>query len=343
MLFRARRLYYFKVSMRPSLIYSRPRLRFLVILSCLGAASICLFAADAAAQIALDVLRRDGYGMVPITRPQPNDLIVHAIVNGRNISLVLDTGWGADGISLDSDYSGSLRLKTEAVQGQGESATGRKVTVTKGTAETVVLGNVQIKGVPLFFGTFAALRNQQVRQSVGAGGFVGAGFLRINSAIIDLQNLRLYLRPPGKGRRVLLGPALKAVGLSEVPFTSDGHGHFLVDVEINGATGKMIIDTGATLTSTDARFASQMKAIGYNSGLSAIDAAGVISETALTRARSFKIGGVAVRAPAITLAKFSSYSSSGGKVIGVLGMDILGQNWSIIDFGQQKLYLVEAQ
>ena len=281
--------------------------------------------------------------MVPITRPQPNDLLVHATVNGRNISLILDTGWGADGISLDSDYSGSLRLKTEAFKDRGESATGRKVSVTKSTAEIVVMGNVQIKGVPLFFGTFDALRNQQVRQSVGAGGFVGAGFLHINSAIVDLQNLRLYLRPPRTGRRVLLGPALKAVGLSEVPFIGPYHGQFLVDTEINGATGKMVIDTGANLTSVDSRFASQMKAYGYHSGLSMIDAAGVISETALTKARSFKIGGVAVRAPDITLSKFSSYSGSGGKVIGVLGMDVLGQNWSVIDFGQQKLYVAKAQ
>ena len=125
------------------------------------------------------------------------------------------------------------------------SASGARMDVRKGTAGLVVLGNVQIKGVPLFVGTIGALKNEQVRRSIGASGFVGAGFLHTNSAIIDLQNLRLYLRPPGKGRRALLGPALKAVGLSEVPFTGDGHGNFLVDVEINGATGKMVIDTGA--------------------------------------------------------------------------------------------------
>ena len=201
--------------------------------------------------------------------------------------------------------------------------------MTKGTAEVVVLGNVQIKGVPLFFGTFDALSNQRVRQRIGAGGFVGAGFLRINSAIVDLQNLRLYLRPPGTGRPVLLGPALKEVGLSEIPFTGSQHGQCLVNVEINGATGKMVIDTGATLTGVDARFASQMKAFGYESGISSLDAAGVSTETALTKARTLKVGGVTVRAPYLTLGKFGFYSSTEGKSSGYSAWTVLGQNWSV--------------
>jgi hypothetical protein len=39
----------------------------------------------------------------------------------------------------------------------------------------------------------------------------------------------------------------------------------------------------------------------------------------------------------------SFYTTSGGKVIGLLGMDVLGQNWGIIDFGQQKLYFASAK
>jgi predicted aspartyl protease len=141
----------------------------------------------------------------------------------------------------------------------------------------------------------------------------------------------------------LLGSALKAVGLSEVPITWGGHGHFQVDVEINGVTGKMVIDTGCTFSVVDTRFAAQMKDSGYASGISMIDAAGVANQMRLTRARSFKIGGVAMHPPDITLSPGSFYTISGGKVIGLLGMDVLGQNWGIIDFGQQKLYFASAK
>jgi predicted aspartyl protease len=287
----------------------------------------------------LSILKRDGYGVVPIRQPQPNSLIVNGNINGHDANLVLDSGWGIPGISLDSSYATSLNLPMQGVAGRSTSVTGAQTAFKKGTAGSVVLGNVQLKGVPLFVGMIGALRKEH---AFAASGFVGANFLHANSAIVDLENLRLYLRPPGIGRRVQLGPALKAVGLSEAPITWNG-GHIFVDAEINGLTGKMIIDTGAYLTLVDTRFASQMKDTGYASAYSMTDAAGVTSQMRMTNPRSFKIGGVAMDPPRVTLSAGSFYSASGGKVIGLLGTDFLGQNWGIIDFGQQKLYFARAK
>jgi hypothetical protein len=69
-----------------------------------------------------------------------------------------------------------------------------------------------------------------------------------------------------------------------------------------------------------------------------VDAAGEMARSEVARLHSFKIGGVSVRAPDLRLSKFGFYSTTGGKIIGLLGMDILGPNGSIIDFGQQKYY-----
>jgi len=314
-----------------------------VILFTLGVSEICLSSINAAAPINLAILARDGYGVVPIYRPQPNTLLVHGSINGHDANLVLDTGWGADGISLDSGFAKILNLPLQAVKGSGTSATGARMDFKKGAAGLVTLGNVQIKGMPLFVGTVGGLKNEHIRESVGASGFVGAGFLRATSAIIDLQNLKLYLKPPGKGRRVMLGPALKAVGLFEVPFTANGHGNFLVDAEINGATGKLIMDTGAAITGVDKRFAAEIKANEYNVNAFRIDAAGVVSREQLTGVGSVKIGGVPVYARTVALTQFGFYSNDHGGAIGLLGMDVLGQNWSIIDFGQQKLYIASAK
>lgn len=315
-----------------------PRSPLSLILGSFVVASLSLCGASATAQITLDALARDGYGMVPIKRPLPNILTVLARVNGRELRLVVDTGWDNDGITLDNESASRLRLPTEAVTGRGRSVTGKELSVRKATADAIELGNVNIKGVPLFVGRFESLHNQQLQRSVAVDGFIGSGFLRTCSAIVDLHNLRLYLRPPGTGHRALLGPALKAAGLAECPFTRQDNHNCLVDVEINGATGKMIIDTGAALAGVDIRFAPQMKVAGYSSRTTMLDAAGKIATTQLTRLRSFKIGGVSVRAPDLRMSKYNFYSTSGGKVIGLLGMDILGPNGSIIDFSQQKLY-----
>jgi hypothetical protein len=69
-----------------------------------------------------------------------------------------------------------------------------------------------------------------------------------------------------------------------------------------------------------------------------IDAAGVEARTKLTNLGSFRIAGVNVRAPDLRIGRFAFYDRSHGKVIGLLGMDILGTNGAIIDFGQKKLY-----
>ena len=315
--------------------------RVLVVLLILSAAVFFLPEAKAKAPINLDVLARDGYRSVPIMRPQPNALVVNANINGVNVGLVLDTGWGAEGVSLHSGFFKDLKIPPQAAKGYDITSSGARVEIVAGRAGFVELGGIKAMGMPLIFGKFTGLQDEQV--PLGAIGFLGAGYLRLTSAIIDLQNLRLYLKPPGKGRRAMLGPALKGVGLAEVPFMGNGHSQSLVDVEINGATAKMIIDTGATLTGVDKRFAAQMKTNGYNSEIFRVDAAGVRSRVQRSGIKSFKIGNVPVYAPELTLTQYSCYSRTGGKVVGVLSMDILGRNWSIIDFGQQKLYFASAK
>lgn len=294
----------------------------------------------ASGQITLEALQRDGYGFVPIKRPKPNVLTVTAEINGRKLRLIIDTGWGKDGISVQSTHLQAMRVGTEEVKEFGTAATGAKLTNFKlGRADRVVIGNVELAGVPLYFGHVRPLTDEQTRRSVGADGFLGEGFLHTTSAVLDLHNLRLYLRPPGKGRRAVLGPAMQASGLAEVPFSRG----CLVDAEVNGVEGKMAVDTGAYLSGIDNRLAPKLKTAAYNTRTGTIDAAGVISRTQLANLRSLKIGGVPVRAPDIRLSKYGFYTETGGRMIGILGMDILGRNGSIVDFGSHKMYFYPAQ
>jgi predicted aspartyl protease len=307
------------------------------VLLLLGSAQ-CLFAASADARISLEALRRDGYGVVELNRPQPNVLTVLATINGRKARLIVDTGWSGEGITLNGDYGSVLRSPVQGVNRLGRSASGRVLGgFKKGVADTVLLGNVQMRQVPISFGTVGGLQHSYVRRDIRADGFIGSGFLSTCSGIVDLHNLVLYLRPPGTGRRAVIGGAMKAQGLAEVPFhvvqTS-----CLVAVEINGAPGIMFVDTGATLAGVDERFVPHMKTKMRSSRVTTIDAAGIEAQTKLTDLRSFRIAGVNVRAPDLRIGRFGFYDSSRGKIIGLLGMDILGRNGTIIDFGQKKLY-----
>ena len=315
-------------------------------------AALALGAVEAPAQIKLDVLRRAGYGAVRIQLPRANTLVTPATINGASVNLILDTGFSGDGIVLDSAHARKVGVGPGTEKTEGETATGKKIGIEKRGSAVVTLGNVRIGGVPVSLGTFRGLRVEGSFQTgshisregfLAADGFLGAGFLRTCSGVIDLHNRMLYLRPPGTGRRVALGPALTALGLASVPFTQVG-GNCITDVEINGIATRLIMDTGATLTWVDQSFAQRMKASGFDSNIGLRDAAGAKTEVARQAAvSSFKIAGVPVRAPSLQVAKLGVYASSSGQVAGFLGMDILGQNWSIIDFGERKLYIAKAQ
>src|ERR1700681_2947424 len=66
--------------------------------------AICLSPVTADARVSLEALRRDGYGMVELQRPEPNTLTVSATINGRKARLIVDTGWSDEGITVDGDY-----------------------------------------------------------------------------------------------------------------------------------------------------------------------------------------------------------------------------------------------
>lgn len=153
---------------------------------------------------------------------------------------------------------------------------------------------------------------------------------------MDLHNLRVYLRPPGTGRRVDVGPGLRGAGLAEAPLLQSSR----VDVEINGAAGQMIVDTGSFVATLDRRFAEQNNLPLRGSFVGTVDVAGVRKKSELTFVQSFKIGSVQVSVPDLRLSNYAGFVTSSGKVIGLLGMDILGRNGTIIDYGQQKLYFL---
>ena len=70
------------------------------------------------------------------------------------------------------------------------------------------------------------------------------------------------------------------------------------------------------------------------------EVAELVRDAPMTPLKSFRAGGVPLRAPDIRLRQVAAYSRSGGQVIGELGMDLLGSNGAVIDFGQRKLYVI---
>jgi predicted aspartyl protease len=280
----------------------------------------------------LDALQRDGYGSVKLIKGfQKNKLYVPAEINGKKIELLLDTGWGSSGITVGMSPS-ELHIAPENGVQMAISANGVRMAEGHGIAQSVAIGNVHIENTRIYFGQFSEF------------GIIGHSFLKKCGAIIDLTNLRLYLRPPGVGRRVNLSPALTSIGLAEARFFDSPHGGFVLNVEVNGVPTQMALDTGAQISVLDTRFAKVASTKGWNRRhVYQRDAAGVLSPADFAGTKTFKIEGVPIRTPIVFLARFAGYDISRGKMVGFLGLDVIGLNWGIIDFAQQKFYFAKAK
>jgi predicted aspartyl protease len=324
----------------------------------LAVATLCLSVAQARSPLHLDALRRDGYGVVEMKQPVENEFFMEGALNGHPVRFLLDTGFCSEEITMKNAAAVYLRTALQPIKDVGHSLSGKAIGhQSKGIADSLVLGNVQVSRVTLHFASLPVLEGhaqgglwftdgmldnaRAVRND--ADGFLGLGFLRMCAAIIDPANRRLYLKPPGTGRTPRLGPALKPLGFSEASFQVTGYG-LLVDVSINGVSGKMIIDTGDDITLVESHFAARAGLKTYRSGgRTMTDAAGAEIEPEWADPASFKIGGVETYRPKVQVQPVPYLLPTGGRVVGLLGMDFIGQSWGIIDFAQGKLYFAATK
>jgi predicted aspartyl protease len=307
--------------------------------------------------IHLDTIQRDGYGVVQLKQPVSNEFFLEASLNGHPIRLILDTGAASHNILLSNGCAKFMRVPPHAIKGTVLSITGKAIkAISEGTADSLALGNIQVSGTKLNFASFDFLHTRSIQGlwytdgmlgnaravNLDADGFLGMGFLQKCAAILDLPNARLYLKPPGSGRVPQLEPALKALGYLSTNFELTGLG-LVIEVSINGTNGKMIVDTGADVTTIDRRFAAQAKLRTYRTGTRFKDAAGAETEAEAADPASFKVGGAEAMRSKMDVLPTGLYADTGGKVIGLLGMDFLGQSWGIIDFAQHKLYFTAVK
>lgn len=322
---------------QPSFVPLARHCRILSGLAGLALTAFCFAAfplSTAHAQIvSLDVLLRNGYGAVPLKRPRPNVLIAEATLDGKSQRLIVDTGANAGTGAIYLPLYAVGKRQTESFEPKIQAASGAHLTGNRtGHAEKVRLGNVEMQHVPLIFSNLPVFLRPNTPD-----GLLGAPFLRACSAVIDLQNLMLYLRPPGQGRKVMLGAGLRGLNMTEVPMEQG-----CVNVEINGHRGRMLVDTGAFFSQLDSSRATKMGISSVPSHWGGEDASGKRDRADRAVLQSLKIGDFSAPSPDMLISPLGSFART-GDVVGLLGMDTLGHNGAIIDYSQGKLYLISRR
>lgn len=195
-------------------------------------------------------------------------------------------------------------------------------------ASNVCLADTQVNIVGLFSNKAVVIING------GKPKILGIGQISDGVKLLAADSKTATLQIEGKTKQLGMGQAASVGGssanaISSVTLYADAQGHFVSDCQINGASLKFLVDTGATtvaLNSGDAKFAN----IDYKRGIPVQvgTANGVVTAYRVTIA-NLKIG-------AVTLSQVEASVLEGGSPsIVLLGMSALNR----LDMKRQDIAL----
>lgn len=142
--------------------------------------------------------------------------------------------------------------------------------------------------------------------------------------------------------------AMCLLGFTGIPLrAAPVTGHHLVDVELNGATGAFVLDTGANVSVVDQRYAAHfgLEPLGGLRGQAFGIGGG--QEASLARIESLSIAGVTIRRDRMAIANIAQVAETlgrltGAPVYGIIGQDVLTEHRAVIDVARPILYLIET-
>jgi len=243
-------------------------------------------------------------------------ILVPVMVEGRGLSLLLDTG----GISTT--------VKWERVADLGVTAN-RTMRKLKGAAGTML--NSFITGEDFRIGELRAANKPiylETRPLFGADGTLSPDILRDYDVEIDLSQDRLSLMPPGA--------CMPDDGATALPITVTRGGHVRFPVKIDGTTIMATLDTGTMTSLVSIETAVRLGVYPNSSRLRLARSSGSYRIYDYPF-QSLEIGGIKINNPNINIASDKFIPGPASDLI--LGIDALRQMHLTIAYSRNRLYI----
>ena len=205
------------------------------------------------------------------------------------------------------------------------------------------LGSLNIVDLPVVLSNVSSPPRiaKMVRQQE-IDGILGVDVLFGTKAVLDCQDQVLILnRYPELGG---MEGALDLRGFHKMPiFVSEGYNLF-VNSSINGTRAKLLVDTGAVVTTLHLPFVRKLRIPRYETSIMSSGINRKEDAVEVARIRKLSVGAVNVFEKAIGVADlqwlFPETTSRRSQPIGgLLGAELLKSHHGIIDFGTRTLYL----
>ena len=309
-------------------------------LSSLAAAVVLAGNLPAAAKRPTNLSER--FEVLPLTRSWQNQLLVHARINGKPAVLMVDSGAPATLISVKRRADFHLD-KIGSNSGLPTSVMVNGVADKLAIVHNLRLGSLNIVDMPVVLTNVSSpprvaklVREQEI------DGILGVDVLFATKAVMDCKDqvliLNRYPELPGNDK------TLDLRGFQKMPIhVSEGFNLF-VNGAINGRRTKLLVDTGAVVTTLHRPFIRELRIPYYATSITSSGINRKEDEVDVARIRRLSVGSVDFFGKSIGVADLKwLFPEAGAReyrpVAGLLGAELLKSHHGIIDFGTRTLYL----
>jgi predicted aspartyl protease len=300
-------------------------------------------------------LSGQGLAGAKLERRFGNHLFVPASINNKHAALMIDTG--APVTIIDKNSAGTFGLKVENTTiNVGRIFGKRWERYGVSLAKSIGMGNCVVTNVPVALADTSDLNPDASAAATGThistvnrlphvNGLLGVREMNKFGMIIDCARQMLYINPNGPNAAVSqkLANFLSGRGFTRIPMRLDSGNHLEVPAVLNGHPTRLIVDTGAAVTTLDRRMASQA---GVSIGGTAFveDAGeGRVERLGTGDIKDLTIGDFTIPKASVGVVNVSGemlHSKSAEESnSGLIGAEYLAWNFAVIDVGGMALYL----
>ena len=276
-----------------------------------------------------------GYKAVRVHYGPMNQMIMPVRINGQPAKLLVDTGSNEIILGTDAAATFGVRPSPRGVRYLGfTEINGQLLPVA--FMQSLTAGSMN-------FGSNPVVLRDSPRSGTGKAhvdGVLGLQILLRDTAVINCRT-RLVFFKVDQSRHMNLSGVASSQKFTRVPVHREASGALTVPCSVHGQSGRLLVDTGAFVTTFPDAF---FKSLGISSEPTRISArfpTGTTQRISAAQINDLKIGDFKVPAAKFGVAELPRFALRQGstKISGILGMDTLYLCHAIIDLDGMNLFL----
>jgi predicted aspartyl protease len=276
-----------------------------------------------------------GYKAVRVHYGPLNKMIMPVHINGQPANLLVDTG--ASHVMLDADDATSFGLKP--------SQRGlRYIRFSEINGQELPLGFAQnlTAGTMSFGSVLVTLRNSSYSGTGGdhVDGVLGLDILSRYKTVINCRTKLVFFKTD-QARQLHLSSVASVEKFARIPLRREENGALTVPCSIRGQPARLLVDTGAFITTFHEAFVRSLGIASEPTRVSAHFARGSMRKVSAGQINDLKIG--AFKAPrakfGVTALPNFALQQGSTRISGILGIDTLYNYHAIIDLDGMNLFL----